>query len=135
MALVRSGSSLTGGVPIYTFSFTTATVLPSGAVFYLTFPTATAYFSSSLTITCKIGSTSKTCTSGALSTDSTQLSTILISSACTTTTCAAGTTYSVVITNFVNPFSTLANTAVSFSFKTSVSSTNGLVDTGTFSAA
>ncbi|CDW89223.1 UNKNOWN [Stylonychia lemnae] len=135
MNLARSGSALTGAVPIYTLSFQTATILPNGAVFSITFPQNTAYYSSTATITCTVQASSKTCTSTALGTDSTQISSVLISSACSSTTCAALTTYSVVITNFVNPFSTLANSLVAFTIQTKVSSSNGLVDSGTFNAA
>jgi len=71
MTLTRTGSSLTGGIPTYTFSFKTATILSSGSVFLLVFPTATAYITSSTTVTCTVGGTSKTCTTTALSTDST----------------------------------------------------------------
>lgn len=134
LSLARAGSSLTGGVPIYTFSFTTATQLSNGALIRITFPTATAYSDSSLTVQCKIGTTNRTCTTTALATDSTQISTVTVSSACTSTTCAA-TTYSVQITNFLNPFSTVANSAVTFTVETRLSTSNGLVDQSTFNAA
>lgn len=114
MTLTRTGSQLTGGIPIYTFAFQTATVLPSGAVLILTFPTATGYLQSGTSVSCSIAATSKTCTTTAATSDTSILSTVTISAACTTTTCNAPYTYSVAITNFFNPFSTIDNAAVSF---------------------
>ena len=83
-SVTRGGSALTGGVPSYTLTVKTATPMPQGSGVRVTFPIDTVYFDGTNPITCKIGTTTTSCSSTPFSTDPTEVSTVTLSNACTT---------------------------------------------------
>ena len=105
-ALTRTGSALTGAVPIYTFTFGTVTNLPQNAVIIVSFPINTAYIGTS-SISCTRSSSSIPCTSAVSTSDTTMIASVTITSACTASAgCTPPVSFSIIVNNMNNPFST-----------------------------
>jgi hypothetical protein len=60
-SMQRTGSSLTGALSNYQFTFMTTTTLMRGAFLSVTFPPSVGFVDSSTLITCQIGSINTTC--------------------------------------------------------------------------
>jgi hypothetical protein len=100
----------------------------------VTFPIDTVYFDGTNPITCKIGTTTTSCSSLAFSTDPTEVSTDTLSNVCKTNPeCPTGTTITFTVTGYVNPFSTQPNANIGFKVETLRSpSAGGLIDSVSF---